>query len=227
MCGRFALRARLAELLEHFLLDEGNLLAFSARYNIAPLQPILAIRAKSETATPAREAVSLRWGLIPDWASDPAIGNKMINARSETVAEKPAFRTALKRRRCLVAADGFYEWKAEGRVKQPYFIHFPDDRPFAFAGLWESWEGPNHSCIESSTILTTTANELMRPIHERMPVILEPRHYAKWLEPAEQEAGALLPLLIPYPKDDMEAYPVSRLVNSPSRDEPDCVARAM
>ena len=225
MCGRFSLRARLAELLEDFPIDEQNVPSFSPRYNIAPSQPVFAVREKPGAASPVREAVWLRWGLIPGWAADPTIGNRLINARSETVAEKPAYRAALRRRRCLLAADGFYEWKAEGRVKQPYFIHFPDERPFAFAGLWESWEGPDHARIESCTILTTEANELMRPIHHRMPVILQPRDYAKWIDPAEQESGALLPLLIPYAGAEMEAYPVNRLVNSPSHDAPDCLSR--
>jgi putative SOS response-associated peptidase YedK len=223
MCGRFSLRARLAEILAEFLLDEQNAPSYSARYNIAPSQPVLAVREKPGDAAPLREAVLLRWGLIPSWATDPAIGNRMINARCETVAEKPAFRTALKRRRCLVAADGFYEWKTEGRTKQPYFIHFSDDRPFAFAGLWESWEGQDHSYIESCTILTTEANELMQPIHHRMPIILLPKDYAKWLGRAEQDSAALLKLLVPYADDGLEAYPVGRLVNSPSHDDADCI----
>ena len=225
MCGRFSLRARLAELLEQLFVDEPNLPSFFPRYNIAPTQRVLAVREMPEVASPRREAVGLRWGLIPSWADDPSIGNRMINARCETVAEKPAFRAALRRRRCLVVADGFYEWKTEGRGKQPYFIHFSDDRPFAFAGLWESWEGPDHSSIESCTILTTEANELMRPIHERMPVILRRQDYARWLSPAEQDPQLLLPLLIPCDSDEMEAYPVSRKVNNPSFDGPNCVAR--
>jgi putative SOS response-associated peptidase YedK len=225
MCGRFSLRARLAELLAEFALDEQQAPPLAPRYNIAPSQPVFAVRERPGAAPAMREAVWLRWGLIPSWASDAAIGNRMINARAETVAEKPAFRAALSRRRCLVAADGFYEWKAEGRAKQPYFIHFADDRPFAFAGLWESWEGPEHSSIESCTILTTEANELMRPLHDRMPVILQRRDYAKWLDAAEQKSAALLPLLVPYTGDDLEAYPVRRLVNSPSHDDAECITR--
>jgi putative SOS response-associated peptidase YedK len=225
MCGRFSLRTRLAELLEQILVDEPNLPSFFPRYNIAPTQQVLAVREKPNVASPKHETVGLRWGLIPSWADDPAIGSRMINARRETVAEKPAFRAALRRRRCLIAADGFYEWKAEGRVKQPYFIHFSDDRPFAFAGLWESWEGPDHSSIESCTILTTEANELMKPIHERMPVILRKQDYARWLSPAEQDPRLLLPLLIPCDSAEMEAYPLSRRVNSPNYDGPDCIAR--
>jgi putative SOS response-associated peptidase YedK len=225
MCGRFSLRARLAELLAEFSLEEENAPSLSPRYNIAPSQPVFAVREKTDSTSPAREAVLLRWGLIPAWAADPAIGNRMINARSETVAEKPAFHAAFKRRRCLLAADGFYEWKAEGKTKQPYFIHFTDDRPFAFAGLWEIWEGPDRARIESCTILTTEANELMRPIHHRMPVILRPREYARWLDASEQESGALLPLLVPYDGDGLEAYPVDRLVNNPRHEDRDCISR--
>jgi putative SOS response-associated peptidase YedK len=213
----------LAELLEHFLLDAENMPLFSARFNIAPTQPILAIRAKPGGKRPAREAVLLWWGLIPEWATDPDIGNKLINARSETAAQKPAFRTSLRRRRCLIAADGFYEWKTEGRTKQPFFIHFSDDRPFAFAGLWDRWEGPDHSAVESCTILTTGANELMKPIHERMPAILDPKHYEKWLDPAEQDAAQVLPLLKPCSDKSLQAYPVGREVNSPSHEGPDCL----
>jgi putative SOS response-associated peptidase YedK len=226
MCGRFTLRTRLAELLDAFLIGEQNLPPFLPRYNIAPSQPVFAVREKPGGASPVREAVALRWGLIPSWASDPAIGNRLINARGETVAEKPAFRTALRRRRCLVVADGFYEWKAEGKLKQPYFIHFRDDRPFAFAGLWESWEGNDHPRIETCTIITTEANDLMRPIHDRMPVILPPNDNARWLAPIEQEAEVLLPLLSPYVGDDLEACPVNRLVNSPAHDSADCVSPA-
>jgi putative SOS response-associated peptidase YedK len=223
MCGRFTLRARLADLLAEFVLTKPNVPPRSPRYNIAPTQPVFVVRAKPDAVAPTREAAMLRWGLIPSWASDPSIGNRMINARAETVAEKPAFRAALRRRRCLLVADGFYEWKAEGRAKHPYFIHFADDRPFAFAGLWEHWEGPDHASVESCTLITAEANALMRPIHDRMPVIL-PRHsYAKWLDPAEQESAALLPLLTPYPDNDLEAYPVNRFVNSPSHDAADCL----
>jgi len=225
MCGRFTLRTPLTELVAAFAIDEPNLPSVSPRYNIAPSQPVFAVREKPGVSPTRREAVWLRWGLIPAWAADPAIGNRMINARAETVAQKPAFRTALKRRRCLVAADGFYEWKAEGKVKQPYFIHFTDDRPFALAGMWESWETPDHSSVESCTILTTDANDIMRPIHDRMPVILGPSAYAKWLAPTELETEALRPLLAPYAGDGLEGYPVNRLVNSPRNEAPECVVK--
>ena len=161
----------------------------------------------------------LHWGLVPSWADDPKIGNRMINARAETAADKPSFRTAMRRRRCLIVADGFYEWQTIGKRRQPMYIHMRDGRPFAFAGLWESWEGADHSALESCTILTTSANDLVRPIHDRMPVIIAPADYARWLDPAVQQAEPILPLLRPYPAEEMEAYAVSTRVNSPARDD--------
>ena len=196
---------------------------FTPRFNIAPSQPVPVVRLAPQQPQPQRELVWLRWGLIPSWAKDPAIGNRMINARAETVAEKPAYRAALRRRRCLVAADGFYEWQRTGGRKQPYFIHMRDDRPFAFAGLWEAWEGPDQSAIESCTLLTTEPNELVRPIHNRMPVILAPDDYDRWLDPAVQKPEQLAPLLGPYPSDEMTADPVSTFVNSPANDGPQCI----
>lgn len=171
-----------------------------------------------------RELAFLRWGLVPSWADDPAIGNRLINARSETVAEKPSFRTAFKRRRCLIPADGFFEWKKEVKHKQPYLIGVEQDGPFAFAGLWEDWERDGE-VIESCTILTTTANDLMRPLHERMPVILTAKDYDLWLDPSVQDAAAVLPLLQPYPAGEMFAYPVSTWVNDPKHEDPRCVER--
>jgi putative SOS response-associated peptidase YedK len=149
----------------------------------------------------------------------------MINARSETAADKPSFRTAMKRRRCLIVADGFYEWQSVGKRKQPMYIHMRKGSPFAFAGLWEAWEGADHSALESCTILTTSANDLVRPIHDRMPVIIAPADYTRWLDPAVQESGPILPLLQPYPPEEMETYPVSTRVNSPSRDDEGCVQK--
>jgi len=167
--------------------------------------------------------VWLRWGLIPSWASDPAIGNRMINARAETAPDKPAFRAAFRRRRCLVAADGFYEWQRSGRGKQPYFFRTRDDRLFAFAGLWESWEGADHLAIESCTILTTEAGEPVLPIHDRMPVILAPGDYDRWLDPAVQRPDALRPLLRPYPPEAMMGSAVGPHVNNPIHDDPRCI----
>ena len=181
------------------------------------------VRMNSSEGEPRRELVALRWGLIPSWAKDQAIGNRMINARAETVAEKPAYRTAFRRRRCLVPADGFYEWQRTGKKKQPYFIHRRDDRPFALAGLWESWQRPDHSQIESFTVLTTEPNDVVRPIHNRMPVILNESDYDLWLDPALEEPGPLTPLLKPYRADLMESYPVGREVNNPRYEAASCV----
>ena len=197
---------------------------FTPRFNIAPSQPVPVVRLAPQQPQPQRELVWLRWGLIPSWAKDPAIGTRMINARAETVAEKPAYRAALRRRRCLVAADGFYEWQRTGKGKQPYFIRMRDDRPFALAGLWEAWEGPDHSSIESCTLLTTEPNELLRPIHDRMPVILPADDYQRWLDPAAEEPERLAPLLRPYPGGEMTADPVSTFVNSPANEGPKCIA---
>ena len=223
MCGRFTLRAPASLIAEQFSLFEVPLL--KPRFNIAPTQPVPVVRMTPQQPEPRREFVFLHWGLVPSWADDPAIGNRMINARAETVAEKPSFRAALRRRRCLVVADGFYEWQKQGKRRQPMFIHLRDDRPLAFAGLWESWEGADHSSLESCTILTTEANDLVRPIHDRMPVIVAPGDYARWLAPAVERPEAVLPLLRPYPSEPMEAYPVSTWVNSPARDEAKCLER--
>jgi len=223
MCGRFTLRASPSVVAAQFGLFETP--AWAPRFNIAPTQPVIAIRCLG-TGGGRPEAVWLRWGLVPHWAEDPGIGNRLINARSETVAAKPAFRTALRRRRCLVVADGFYEWKKEGSVRQPYFIRFRDDRVFAFAALWDVWEGPEHTALESCTLLTTQPNALVGRIHDRMPVILPPEHYATWLDPALEDPGRLLPLLGPHPADEMEAYAVTRRVNNAQWDDPQCIQPA-
>ena len=230
MCGRFTLRAPASVVAEQFALFEVP--PFAPRFNIAPSQPVPVVRLgkgdsplspRGTVPFSGRELVWLRWGLIPSWAKDPAIGNRLINARAETVAEKPAFRAALRRRRCLVAADGFYEWQWTGKRKQPYFIRLRDDRPFAFAGLWESWEGLDCSQIESCTLLTTEPNELMRPIHDRMPVILPTDGYQAWLDPAVERPEQLAPLLCAYPADEMRAEPVSTFVNSPANEGLRCI----
>lgn len=223
MCGRFTLRAPPSVVAAQFGLFETP--AWAPRFNIAPTQPVIAIRCLA-TGAGQRQAVWLRWGLVPHWAEDPKIGNRLINARSETVATKPAFRMALRRRRCLVLADGFYEWKKEGSVRQPSFIRFRDDRVFAFAALWDAWEGAEHGAVESCTLLTTQPNAVVAPLHDRMPVILPPEHYAIWLDPAIEDPGRLLPLLGPYPPDEMEAYAVTRRVNNPAWDDPQCAQPA-
>jgi putative SOS response-associated peptidase YedK len=220
MCGRFTLRAPASVVAEQFGLLEVP--AFAARFNVAPSQPVAVVRLAPERSAAQRELVWLRWGLIPSWAKDASIGNRMINARAETVGEKPAYRAALRRRRCLVVADGFYEWQRIDKRKQPYFIRMRDDRPFAFAGLWEAWEGADSSAIESCTLLTTDANEVVEPIHDRMPVILPSHAYETWLDPS-RDVQQVLPLLKPYPNEPMVAYPVSTAVNSPTVDDPRCV----
>jgi putative SOS response-associated peptidase YedK len=168
------------------------------------------------------------WGLIPSWAKDPAIGSRMINARGETLAEKPSFRSAFRRRRCLIPADGFYEWQQVPghKTKTPMYIRLKSGEPFAFAGLWESWNAPDGSNILSCTIITTSPNALMQPIHNRMPVILPASAYAQWLEPGEQNPADLQPLLQAYPPEEMTAYPVSTLVNRPENDVAACIQPA-
>ena len=218
MCGRYTLRTRLNQLLQ--IYGAQSEVELTPRYNIAPTQDVAAIRATADATS--RELVLLHWGLIPSWAKDPKIGNRMINARGETVAEKPSFRAALKRRRCLVLADGFYEWRKEGKAKQPYYIHMKDEEPIAFAGLWEHWRG-NGLTIESCTIITTSANQLMSDLHDRMPVILSGNDINTWLDPQIEDADTLLPMLDPYPDNEMEAYPVSTLVNSAKNERSECV----
>lgn len=219
MCGRFTLFTPASRLAEVFL--PGEIISFTPRYNIAPSQPVLAMRAA--LATGRRECAMLRWGLIPSWAKDAAIGNRLINARSETVAEKPSFRHAFRKQRCLIPADGFYEWQKLDRKKQPFYIRMRDGRPFVFAGLWEHWEERGESAIETCTILTTNANNTLSPIHDRMPVILPKSVYDLWLDSGISEQDRLLPLLHPYPDREMEAFPVGTIVNNPKVDDPGCI----
>lgn len=230
MCGRYSLKTPANTLAEHFQLTKSPSLL--PRYNIAPSQPIAIVRQEKRGQSPIdsdpafRECVPVRWGLIPSWAKDPGIGNKMINARAETVSEKPAFREALARSRCLVPADGYYEWQREGRMgqrKQPFYIRLRDGRPFAFAGLWEQWTGPDGKVIETCAILTTEPNESLKEIHDRMPVILAQADYDQWLDPAIRQAPLLQPLLRPYPPEDMTAYAVSLRVNDPAHDDAGCI----
>ena len=216
MCGRFTMATPGAVIAEVFGLNTVPELA--PRYNIAPTQDVAAVR--NEAA--GRTCVLLRWGLIPGWAGDAAIGNRLINARAETLAEKPAFRAALRSRRCLVLADGFYEWQRLGGRKQPHLVRFRDGRPFAFAGLWESWHGEGEQAVESCTIVTTAANAVVAPIHDRMPVILDEAGITAWLDAGIREPAALTGLLAPSPADAMEAFPVGTLVNNPANDVPQC-----
>jgi len=218
MCGRLTLRASCKDVAELFQLSE--LPPLEPRYNVAPSQDVLVVR--RHPAAWARDAAMLRWGLIPSWATDTSIGSRLINARSETAAEKPAFRRAFRERRCLVPADGFYSWQQQGRRKQPFFIYLKDGHLFAFAGLWESWKGGAGEVIETFTILTTIANDLVRPIHEPMPVILDPQHYDVWLDPAPGDVSVLKPLLQPYPAERMTAVRVGPLVNKPRNEGSQC-----
>lgn len=218
MCGRFTLWLQFDDLLKAFP-DFTFLEALPPRYNVAPTQPVAAVPNDG-----LKRMGLFHWGLIPFWAKDASIGSRMINARAETVAEKPAFRAAYQRRRCLILADGFYEWRSDpdGRGKTPMYIRMASGAPFAFAGLWEVWR-PDDTPVVSCTIITTTPNALIAPILNRMPVILPLTAYDRWLDPVEQRAGALHDLLVPYPATEMVAYPVSRYVNSPSNDDPNCI----
>ena len=219
MCGRFSQTASPEVIAQQFELTDPPL--FTPRYNIAPSQSIAAIRIDPDTTT--RTLVMLRWGLIPSWAKDPKIAHQCINAKAETVAEKPSFRSAFKKRRCLVIATGFYEWQIHGRAKQPMWIGLRSQQPFAFAGLWEHWTPAEGEPLETCTIITTEPNDLMAPIHNRMPVILSPTSYDQWLDPTFQQVASLNALLRPYPSTALTAYPVSTLVNNPRHDTPQCL----
>jgi putative SOS response-associated peptidase YedK len=221
MCGRFTLRTPTPILIEHFGL--GRIPALPPRFNIAPTQDVAVVRQSADAASP--ELVLLRWGLIPSWAKDPAIGNRMINARGETVATKPAFRAAFRRRRCLVLADGFYEWKPVDRRKQPYYIHRHDDAPMGLAGLWDSWQAADDPAqqLDTCTIITTQANRQLRAIHDRMPVIIAPQQYTTWLDPEIDDPDRLLPLLAPWRAETLQADPVSTYVNKPAHEGPQCI----
>jgi putative SOS response-associated peptidase YedK len=218
MCGRFTLRARLNKVIqEQDLFGEFDT---EPRYNIAPTQSVAIVR-RDESGR--RACAMARWGLIPSWAKDPKQAGLLINARAETVAEKPAFRSPFKKRRCLVLADGYYEWQAAGKTKQPYFIHRPDDEVFGLAGLWDCWPGGDGPPIESCTIITTSANDGIVHVHDRMPVILEPGEWDAWLSPTA-DAAALKVLLRPFPANGLVAEPVSTVVNNAKNDVPECIS---
>ncbi len=220
MCGRFTLALPTDQLQLAFpWLEMPD--AQPPRFNIAPTQPVAVVTNADQT-----RMSYFQWGLVPFWAKDPKIGNRMINARSETLAEKPSFRTAYRRRRCLVLADGFYEWKKEpGRTaKTPMYICLQSGLPFAFAGLWDVWRSADGSELPTCTIITTRPNALLEPIHNRMPVILPSDAHAQWLDPGDKAPADLQPLLGAYPAEEMVAYPVSTLVNSPQNDLPACIA---
>ncbi len=219
MCGRFVLMTPGKSLAEQFGLTED--VALPPRYNIAPTQFIAVIRTRPDD--PARTLAVLKWGLIPFWAKDPKMAARLINARAETVAEKPAFRAAFKYRRCLIPADGFYEWNKSGARKQPYFIGMNDGKPFAMAGLWEHWVSPEGEAVESCAIITTDANATVRALHDRMPAIVDPADYDIWLDPKVKDPKELNPLLKPYPSADMKKSAVSPRVNKATYDAADCL----
>ncbi|HSV15338.1 MAG TPA: SOS response-associated peptidase [Tepidisphaeraceae bacterium] len=223
MCGRYTL-VRLADFLSRIpwiAPPDDAAPASPPRYNVAPTQAVAAVT----NARPAKVEF-LRWGLVPSWAKDLSVGNRMINARAETLAEKPAFARLLRRRRCLVPADGFYEWRKEagGRIKTPMYIRMADGHPFAFAGLWDTWRDSSGQTVRSCTIITTTPNELVRSIHDRMPAILREADYERWLQPEappdDTPPAAQLEMLRPYPPEEMEAFAVSSSVNNPRTESP-------
>lgn len=222
MCGRFTLTVNPEQLQESFpfMHIPPEAMNMQPRYNIAPTQPLAVL------PNDGRNTLDyFIWGLIPSWSKDTSFGSRMINARGETVAEKPAFRAAYKRRRCLVFADGFYEWvKHPGaQHKTPYYIQLESQEIFAFAGLWESWQSPDGSEIKSTTIITTTPNDKIAQLHDRMPVILPLDSFETWMSTEEQPREALDPLLIAYPAGELSFYPVSTTVNSPANDVPECI----
>ena len=220
MCGRFTLTVEPAQLQESFPEFSFSVVG-KPRFNIAPSQAVLVLPNDGQ-----HRADYFVWGLIPSWTKDPAIGSRLINARAESLGEKPSFRGAYKYHRCLIPADGFYEWKLDPQTKAkiPYFIRLASGKPFALGGLWDEWHSPDGSQVKSCTIITTEPNELLAPLHDRMPLILPPEAYAVWLDPAPRKPEELQKLLVPYPAAEMTAYPVSPQVNSPENDQPECVA---
>lgn len=236
MCGRFNLRATPAEVAAAF--DVREVPPFAPRFNIAPTQPVIVVRelsaeqlaaelevplSESSEGRTERQAVWMQWGLVPHWADDPSIGSRMINARAESVAKKPAFRAAFRRRRCLIPASGFYEWKKTPSGKQPYHVYLPDEKVFGFAGIWEHWTGADGSELLSCAIITTDANELVAQVHDRMPVIVPRDAYDVWLQPEGVPLRELEELLRPYPASEMAMTPISRRINNPRNDDPQCL----
>jgi putative SOS response-associated peptidase YedK len=220
MCGRFIQSSRISLYAEELGLPEGQYGDLVARYNIAPTANVIVYRPQEGV----RGFTTIRWGLVPHWSKGPDHRYSMINARAETVAERPAYRGPFRSGRCVIPADGFYEWRQEDGGKQPYLIRRADQRPMLFAGLWDRWEGPDGP-VDSCTIIVTEANDLIRPIHDRMPAILAGADMQTWLDPQEGRPDALLATLQPFAAGEMEAYPVSRKVNRPDHDGPELVER--
>jgi len=220
MCGRFSQYNEQEEFEDRFDITDPSGVLFEPRYNIAPTQNVPIIVIKEDN----RVLKLMRWGLVPFWSKDTKIGSRMINARAETITEKACFKNPLKRKRCLVPASGFYEWKKNpNRTKVPMYLHLRSGEPFAFAALWDEWKQPDGDKLFTFTIITTDPNELMKPIHNRMPVILPQKEESKWLDPELQDSSKLTPILIPYVSDLMEAYEVSPFVNIPGNDSPECI----
>ncbi len=217
MCGRFVRAVSLEDIADEFGVDKPDF-DLSPSHNIAPSQNIAIIKSGEK-----KSLALCRWGLIPSWAKDPAIGHKMINARSETIAEKPSFKSSFKHLRILIPANGFYEWKREGKIRTPYYIRLKSRVSFAFAGLVNYWKSPEGNQVCTSCIITTDANELLQPVHDRMPVIIRKEDEDKWLDNGEQNKNALLALLKPYSSDEMDYYAVSPMVNSPANNSPECI----
>jgi putative SOS response-associated peptidase YedK len=222
MCGRFSSRAKPEQIKKEFRAVVDNPGVFRSRYNVAPMQMIPAV-AGSDAGK--RIITELKWGLVPSWAKDADIGNRMINARSETLTEKPSFREAFRSRRCIIPASGFYEWQRTATgAKQPFYFYLKEKEVFGFAGLWETWlDKTSGESVETCTIITTTANAVLKPVHDRMPVILKSADYERWLDAKNTNTGELQKLLAPYPAEAMEAHAVSRAVNSPTTDSPELI----
>lgn len=208
MCGRFAMKETPQRLAKHF--NAGGEVEFKPSYNIAPSSRIVTVTADESNI---RHLKTMRWGLIPSWAKDPSIGNKLANARGETVAEKPSFRSAFRTRRCLIPASGFYEWKTDAGKKNPWFISYKSGEPLAMAGLWEIWRDPAGEIIETCCIITTEPNLVMEPIHDRMPVLLDPDQWTAWLSPNDRRADSVLSMIKPHAAEGMQAWPVTRELN--------------
>ena len=219
MCGRFTMNKSHEEVTAQFAVQE-SLFTATPRYNIAPSQTVAVVLEKG-----GRCLEGLRWGLIPSWSKDPKMGHKMINARGETLGQKPAFRSAYKRRRCLVPTSGFYEWQKQGSQKRPMFIHLPERPLFGMAGLWEEWQGADASIVRTLAIITVEANPFMETIHHRMPAILSPEDETMWLDPTLEDTRTLQELLKPHSSEGMAAYEVSKHVNSPANDDARCLEK--
>ena len=225
MCGRYTLQTKRVDLARELGLSEDDLLELPPRWNVAPSQPVPIVRRRTGPGGAVREMLQVVWGLVPEWANDPRIGNRLINARMESLVEKPAFRDSFRERRCLVPADGFYEWAplhGDG-PRLPHYIRLASRRPFTFAGLWSRWRDPAGVPVESCTIVTRPPNEAIGRLHDRMPAILPPESREAWLDPSVRDAATLLELLGPLPPELFEIFPVGRHVNSPDHDDPSCI----